>query len=233
MERIITVIANSVNDKKVFTSNANTLGELKAEMTAQGINYQGMDFMEGLTHTQMLDDNAILPSNIERKGQITNNLVFMLSATNKNIRSGAYTRQECYTKVKEMNLQDTVKSTTGKNFTQVSTNVLNDIVAKCEKKEEKKCVVPTDRKELYEYIKANNLQETIKTKCGKNFTQCSTDALIEVCKGTSKKSCKTSCNCKNTNKETPKTTVKSTSKKMESPYSNSELDTIIKGLKRK
>ena len=233
MERIITVIANSVNDKKVFTSNANTLGELKAEMTAQGINYQGMDFMEGLTHTQMLDDNAILPSNIERKGQITNNLVFMLSATNKNIRSGAYTRQECYTKVKEMNLQDTVKSTTGKNFTQVSTNVLNDIVAKCEKKEEKKCVVPTDRKELYEYIKTNNLQETIKTKCGKNFTQCSTDALIEVCKGTSKKSCKTSCNCKNTNKETPKTTVKSTSKKMESPYSNSELDTIIKGLKRK
>ena len=233
MERIITVIANSVNDKKVFTSNANTLGELKAEMTAQGINYQGMDFMEGLTHTQMLDDNAILPSNIERKGQITNNLVFMLSATNKNIRSGAYTRQECYTKVKEMNLQDTVKSTTGKNFTQVSTDVLNDIVAKCEKKEEKKCVVPTDRKELYEYIKTNNLQETIKTKCGKNFTQCSTDALIEVCKGTSKKSCKTSCNCKNTNKETPKTTMKSTSKKIESPYSNSELDTIIKGLKRK
>lgn len=233
MERIITVIANSVNDKKVFTSNANTLGELKAEMTAQGINYQGMDFMEGLTHTQMLDDNAILPSNIKRKGQITNNLVFMLSATNKNIRSGAYTRQECYTKVKEMNLQDTVKGTTGKNFTQVSTDVLNDIVTKCEKKEEKKCVVPTDRKELYEYIKTNNLQETIKTKCGKNFTQCSTDALIEVCKGTSKKSCKTSCNCKNTNKETPKTTVKSTSKKMESPYSNSELDTIIKGLKRK
>ena len=233
MERIITVIANSVNDKKVFTSNANTLGELKAEMTAQGINYQGMDFMEGLTHTQMLDDNAILPSNIERKGQITNNLVFMLSATNKNIRSGAYTRQECYTKVKEMNLQDIVKSTAGKNFTQVSTDVLNDIITKCEKKEEKKCVVPTDRKELYEYIKTNNLQETIKTKCGKNFTQCSTDALIEVCKGASKNNCKTPCNCKNTSKETPKTTVKNTSKKMESPYSNSELDTIIKGLKWK
>lgn len=233
MERIITVIANSVNDKKVFTSNANTLGELKAEMTAQGINYQGMDFMEGLTHTQMLDDNAILPSNIERKGQITNNLVFMLSATNKNIRSGAYTRQECYTKVKEMNLQDIVKSTAGKNFTQVSTDVLNDIITKCEKKEEKKCVVPTDRKELYEYIKTNNLQETIKTKCGKNFTQCSTDALIEVCKGASKNNCKTPCNCKNTSKETSKTTVKNTSKKMESPYSNSELDTIIKGLKRK
>lgn len=233
MERTITIIANSVNDKKVFTSNANTLGELKTEMTAQGIDYNGMDFMEGITHTQMIDDAAILPSNVQYKGRTTNNLVFMLSATNKNIRSGAYTRQECYTKVKEMNLQDIVKSTAGKNFTQVSTDVLNDIITKCEKKEEKKCVVPTDRKELYEYIKTNNLQETIKTKCGKNFTQCSTDALIEVCKGASKNNCKTPCNCKNTSKETPKTTVKNTSKKMESPYSNSELDTIIKGLKRK
>lgn len=221
MERIITAIISNSNDKKVFTSNANTLGELKAEMTAQGIDYNGMDFMEGLTHTQMIDDAAILPSNIQYKGRTTNNLVFMLSATNKNIRSGAYTRQECYTKVKEMNLQDTVKSTTGKNFTQVSTDILNDIIAKCEKKDEKKCVVPTDRKELYEYIKTNNLQETIKVKYGKNFTQCSTDALIEVCKGASKKSYKTPCNCKNT------------SKKMESPYSNSELETIIKGLKRK
>jgi len=51
MERTITAIISNSNDKKVFTSNANTLGELKAEMTAQGIDYRGMDFMEGLTHT--------------------------------------------------------------------------------------------------------------------------------------------------------------------------------------
>lgn len=225
MERIVTVIANSVNDKKVFTSNANTLGELKAEMTAQGINYQGMDFMEGLTHTQMIDDNAILPSNIERKGQITNNLVFMLSATNKNIRSGAYTRQECYAKIKEMNLQDIVKNAVGKNFTQVNTEVLNNIINKFEKKKEKKCEVPADRKELYEFIKTNNLQETVKNKCGKNFTQCSTEVLIKVCKDFTKKgNNKASCNC---------SSVKKVSKTIKSPYSNSELDDIIKSLKRK
>lgn len=233
MERTITAIISNSNDKKVFTSNANTLGELKAEMTAQGIDYNGMDFMEGLTHTQMIDDAAILPSNVQYKGRTTNNLVFMLSTTNKNIRSGAYTRQECYAKVKELNLQDAVKSTAGKNFTQVSTDVLNDIITKCEKKEEKKYEVPTDRKGLYEYIKANNLQETIKTKCGKNFTQCSTNALIEACKSDSKKSCKTSCNCKNITKEAPKTAVKNTLKKTKSPYSNEELDEIINGLKRK
>lgn len=233
MERTITAIISNSNDKKVFTSNANTLGELKAEMTAQGIDYNGMDFMEGLTHTQMIDDAAILPSNVQYKGRTTNNLVFMLSTTNKNIRSGAYTRQECYAKVKELNLQDVVKSTTGKNFTQVSTNVLNDIITKCEKKEEKKYEIPTDRKELYEYIKANNLQETIKTKCGKNFTQCSTNALIEACKSALKKSCKTPCNCKNITKETPKTAMKNTLKKTKSPYSNEELDEIINGLKRK
>lgn len=229
MERTITIIANSVNDKKVFTSNANTLGELKAEMTAQGIAYNGMDFMEGITHTQMIDDAAVLPSNVQYKGRTTNNLVFMLSPTNKNIRSGAYTRQECYAKVKKLNLQDTVKSTTGKNFTQVNTDVLNDIIVKCEKKRE----VPTDRKELYDYIKANNLQEIVKAKYGKNFTQCSTDTLIKVCKDASKKSCKTPCSCKGTNKKMPKTTVKNTPKKMQSPYSNNELETIVKSLKQK
>ena len=117
MERTITAILTNSNDKKVFNSNATTLGELKAEMTAQGIDYQNMDFMEGLTHTTMIDDAALLPSNVNYKGQVTNNLVFMLSTTNKQIRSGAYDRKECYIKIKELNLQDEVKNVIGKNFT--------------------------------------------------------------------------------------------------------------------
>ena len=96
MERTITAILTNSNDKKVFTSNANTLGELKAEMTAQGINYAGMDFMEGLTHTTMMDDASILPSNVNYKGQTTNNLVMLLTNTTKQISSGVIDRREAY-----------------------------------------------------------------------------------------------------------------------------------------
>lgn len=220
MERTVTVILTNNNDKKVFTSNANTLGELKTEMSNQGINYSGMDFMEGLTHTIMMDDASTLPSNVQYKGRTTNNLVFMLSNTNKNIRSGAYNRNDLYDKIKEMNLQDAVKKATGKNFTQVSSDVLNNIVAKAEKK----CEVPTTRPELYEYIKKHNLQDTVKSCYGKNFTQCSTDALISVCKN----SAKHGCTCQE--KKASNTSAKKEG--IESPYTNAELDEIIRSLRR-
>jgi len=207
MERTITAILTNSNDKKVFNSNAITLGELKAEMTAQGIDYHNMDFMEGLTHTTMIDDAAILPSNVSYKGQVTNNLVFMLSTTNKQIRSGAYDRKECYAKIKELNLQDNVKNETGKNFTQVSTDVLNDII---DKNEVKECA-PMDRKSVYEYIKNNNLSEYIKSMTGKNYTIVPTDKLIELCECAASKVCE---------------------KHIKSPYSDSELDAIINSLRK-
>ena len=212
MERTITAILTNSNDKKVFNSNATTLGELKAEMTAQGIDYRNMDFMEGLTHTTMIDDAAILPSNVNYKGQVTNNLVFMLSTTNKQIRSGAYDRKECYAKIKELNLQDNVKNETGKNFTQVSTDVLNEII------EVKECA-PIDRKSAYEYIKNNNLSDYIKNMTGKNYTNVPTDKLIELCKRRS--ACKGS-------KKAPKVCKK----QIKSPYSDSELDAIIDSLRK-
>lgn len=214
MERIITAILTNSNDKKVFNSNATTLGELKNEMTAQGIDYNNMDFMEGLTHTTMIDDDAILPSNVNYKGQVTNNLVFMLSTTNKQIRSGAYDRKECYAKIKELNLQDNVKNETGKNFTQVSTDTLNDII---EKNEVKECA-PMDRKFVYEFIKANDLSGYIKNMTGKNYTIVPTDTLIELCKSTG---------CKG-----PKKAPKVCEKYIKSPYSDNELNTIINSLRK-
>ena len=219
MERTITVVLTNSNDKKVFTSNANTLGELKTEMSNQGIDYHNMDFMEGLSHTQMIDDAAILPSNVQYKGKVTNNLVFMLSTTNKHIASGAYDRKECYAKIKELNLQDEVKIQTGKNFTQVSTDTLNNIIASHNKP---KTVIPTTRKDIYEYIKTNNLSEKIKEVTGKNYTVVSTDKLIEICKNSnvddipSKK----------------KSTKKEVKKEVKSPYSTKELDEIINSLRK-
>lgn len=124
MEREI-LIANTKTQKrsKVITS-ATTLGELKADLRAAGIDYNGMTFTEGISKTQLLDDATQLPQNVMYKGQPTNNLVILLTNTKKNIASGAMSRKEVYQAIKDNNLQDAVKEEFGRNFTQVPTSDL-------------------------------------------------------------------------------------------------------------
>ena len=126
--RKITVISNKGQYKKVMNSAASTLGELKADMTAVGIDYNGMSFLEGLTRTELIDDASQLPTNVNYRGTVTNDLVFYLTATNKKIKSGM-TRQEAYARLNERpELKDVVKDTFGRNFTQVSTDNLVHII---------------------------------------------------------------------------------------------------------
>lgn len=126
--RKITVISNKGQYKKVMNSAATTLGELKADMTAVGIDYNGMSFLEGLTRTELIDDASQLPTNVNYRGTVTNDLVFYLTATNKKIKSGM-TRQEAYARLNERpELKDVVKDTFGRNFTQVSTDNLVHII---------------------------------------------------------------------------------------------------------
>ena len=126
--RKITVISNKGQYKKVMNSAATTLGELKADMTAVGIDYDGMSFLEGLTRTELIDDASQLPTNVNYRGTVTNDLVFYLTATNKKIKSGM-TRKEAYARLDERpELKDVVKDTFGRNFTQVSTDNLVHII---------------------------------------------------------------------------------------------------------
>lgn len=126
--RKITVISNKGQYKKVMNSAASTLGELKADMAAVGIDYYGMSFLEGLTRTELIDDASQLPTNVNYRGTVTNDLVFYLTATNKKIKSGM-TRQEAYARLNERpELKDVIKDTFGRNFTQVSTDNLVHII---------------------------------------------------------------------------------------------------------
>lgn len=130
--RKITVISNKGQYKKVMNSAASTLGELKADMTAVGIDYNGMSFLEGLTRTELIDDASQLPTNVNYRGTVTNDLVFYLTATNKKIKSGfdsPMTRQEVYEVIRaSQDLQNKVKDLYGRNFTQVSTDNLVHII---------------------------------------------------------------------------------------------------------
>lgn len=124
MEREILIANTKTQKRSKVTTSATTLGELKADLRAAGIDYNGMTFTEGISKTQLLDDATQLPQNVMYKGQPTNNLVILLTNTKKNIASGTMTRKEAYQAIKDNNLQEAVKEEFGRNFTQVPTSDL-------------------------------------------------------------------------------------------------------------
>lgn len=129
METRDIMIVNSVDmSKTTISTNATTLGELKRELNAKGINYTGMSFFEGISKTELKSDESQLPTNVNYKGTITNNLVFRLTKTSKKIESGAYTRSELYSYIKENDLKSEFFNQYNKNYTNASTDMLVDFV---------------------------------------------------------------------------------------------------------
>lgn len=127
-ERKITVISTKNQQKSVIMSSASTLGELKTDLRTAGIDYDNMVFYEGLTKIELKTDNSILPHDVPYKGQITNELVFMLTNTNKKIKSGALSRAEIYKEIKYKGLQVACLQKFGKNYTQCKTSDLESLI---------------------------------------------------------------------------------------------------------
>lgn len=121
--RKITVVQTKNQKKSVIMSAATTLAELKSDLRANGIDYDGMTFFEGTSKVELKNDASVLPHDVPYKGTVTNELVFMLTNTNKKIRSGAATmsRAEAYSAIKSMGLQDVCVKKFGKNFTMCKT----------------------------------------------------------------------------------------------------------------
>ena len=119
--RKITVVQTKNQKKSVIMSAATTLAELKSDLRANGIDYDGMTFFEGTSKVELKNDASVLPHDVPYKGTVTNELVFMLTNTNKKIRSGAMSRAEAYSAIKSMGLQDACVKKFGKNFTMCKT----------------------------------------------------------------------------------------------------------------
>ena len=119
--RKITVVQTKNQKKSVIMSAATTLAELKSDLRANGIDYDGMTFFEGTSKVELKNDASVLPHDVPYKGIVTNELVFMLTNTNKKIRSGAMSRTEAYSAIKSMGLQDACVKKFGKNFTMCKT----------------------------------------------------------------------------------------------------------------
>ena len=127
--RKITVVSTRNQKKSVIMSAATTLAELKADLSQNGIDYTGMTFYEGTSKVELKDDASVLPHDVPYKGQTTNELVFMLTNTNKKIKSGAdMSRADAYAAIKANGLQEECVKRFGKNFTMCKTADLITLV---------------------------------------------------------------------------------------------------------
>jgi hypothetical protein len=135
------LIANTKDQKRYrIMTGAETIGELQDQITrnenvmvwdkpnkvwltnTQPINISGMSFTEGISNTQLVDRTSQLPMAVNFKGQVTNNLMMLMTNTTKSIRSGAaqkFDRKYLYAQIKSYGLEETVKTQFGKNFTMV------------------------------------------------------------------------------------------------------------------
>lgn len=126
--RKITIISTKNHSTKVINSAATTLAELKSDLRNTGIDYTDCTFFEGLTKTELKNDDAILPHDVPYKGTTTNNLVFMITNASKKIRSGA-DRKSIIAEIKAKNLTEVVKNTYNKNYTNCKTEDLEKILS--------------------------------------------------------------------------------------------------------
>ena len=163
--RKVTIINNKTQSQKVIqASSATTLGELKREMREAGIEYEGMTFFEGHLRAELKDDASILPTNIPYKGQVVNDLTFLLTAPEKKIKSGAMSRAEAYNAIKARGLQDECVKRFGKNFTMCKTQDLIDLLGEGSSKpvpvkEKKEVVVEEKATKEVEISKESSIPE--------------------------------------------------------------------------
>lgn len=92
--------------------------------------YLGLEeirLFEGATHTDLEDDTQALPE--LPAGKKDKGYVFFVSPERNKIKNGAYSRKMCYALIKQRQLGGKVKEEYGRNFTQVSTDGLNSLLA--------------------------------------------------------------------------------------------------------
>ena len=164
MEREILIANTKTQKRSKITTSATTLGELKTDLRAAGIDFSNMTFTEGISKTQLLSDDTQLPQNVMYKGQPTNNLVILLTNTKKNIASGVLSRKEAYASIKQHSLQDAVKTEFGRNFTQVPTlDLIKFIATNVKQQQTMKSDAPNEKNVVNEQESVVSTEHTFTT----------------------------------------------------------------------
>ena len=174
--RKITIVSTRNQKKSVIMSAATTLAELKADLRQNGIDYDGMTFYEGTSKVELKDDASVLPHDVPYKGQLTNELVFMLTNTNKKIKSGAdMNRSDAYAAIKAKGLQEECVKRFGKNFTMCKTA---DLIALVNEKSISSTSVKKER--VAETKKNESKEKTNTTECVDTKARAALSRLLTI-----------------------------------------------------
>ena len=130
--RTIWILDRATNTHVKIITDATTFGELKQAAKAAGVRYEGKDWLERISQQSPLSDESILPTNLPWQGKVTNDLVFVLTDTNKKIKSGLG-RNEILEKVRDLGLQQELKLKYGKPYTNINNDTLLKEVGEAEK----------------------------------------------------------------------------------------------------
>ncbi len=166
--RKITVVDSATQAVKVIMTSAETLGDLKADLRANGFNLDNMAFYEGLSKLELKHDESPLPHDIPRNGTTTNELVIRLTKAQKNIRSGAMDRKEAMAMVKKLGIAAAINKKYGKNFTQCKTV---DLIAEVEAAQNKAQTKPAEKEEKAE-VPSKPATKDAPSNCEGNSSNC-------------------------------------------------------------
>lgn len=119
MKRQVTIYESALNGKVTVLNDVDvtTLGDVKRLLDEKGINYQDMDFIEGVTNTKLLGDDSRLPENIPFKGKYTDNIFINILKKESKIKSGGMTRSELLAAAKPY--KDEIEKKFKANYTRV------------------------------------------------------------------------------------------------------------------
>lgn len=144
MKRQVTIYESALNGKITVLNDVevSTLGELKELLRQKGINYSGMDFIEGVTNTKLLNDESRIPENIPFKGKVTNNVFINILKKESKISSGcdyeSLSRKDLLAIAKEY--AQAIAEAFGRNFTQVkSIDLIHFLEENGTEEEENEC----------------------------------------------------------------------------------------------
>lgn len=120
--------------RRDFQTNATTYGQLKEELQSQGFDLSNTRVTEGNTQLDLVNDDAVLPINIQKRGQITNDLIIVMTPNARpksgsiDVQNASYAELRAEVKALYHGEQSEEARAHFGNYTQMKTDVMRDLL---------------------------------------------------------------------------------------------------------
>lgn len=120
--------------RRDFQTTATTYGQLKEELQSQGFDLSNTRVTEGNTQLDLVNDDAVLPINIQKRGQITNDLIIVMTPNARpksgsiDVQNASYAELRAEVKALYHGEQSEEARDHFGNYTQLKTDVMRDLL---------------------------------------------------------------------------------------------------------